>query len=91
LAFGKIRIWTDVGNDSIFDPDRLAFDKLSGKRIEESPIDENGIWRSVARNDLIKLHHPVHLFHIERVSYSGLRDDEILLPSRKPWGDFTCL
>jgi len=43
LALGKIGSATDVGNASILDPEGLAFDKLPRKRIEESPIDENGI------------------------------------------------
>jgi hypothetical protein len=43
FAFRKIGGRTHIDNDSILHPDGLAFDKLSGKRIEESPIDENGI------------------------------------------------
>jgi hypothetical protein len=68
LTLRKIGIRTHIGNDPILDPNGLAFDKLSGKSIKESTIDENGIRRSAAKNDLIKLHHRVHLSHIERIS-----------------------
>jgi hypothetical protein len=67
LTLRKIGRRTHVGNSSVLDPNGLAFDKLSGQSVKECTIDENGIWRNVARNDLIKLHHLVHLFHIERV------------------------
>jgi hypothetical protein len=43
LALGKIGSATHEGNGSVLDPDALAFDKLFRKRIEESPMDENGI------------------------------------------------
>ncbi len=43
LAPGKIGSRPHVGNSSIPDPNGLAFDKLFGKNIEESTIDENGI------------------------------------------------
>jgi hypothetical protein len=68
LALRKIGSRTHIGSDPILDPDGLAFDKLSGMSIKKSAIDENGIWRSVARNEVIELHHLVHLSLIERDS-----------------------
>jgi hypothetical protein len=52
LALRKIGGRTHVGDDSILDPDGLAFDKLSGKCIEKSTIDENGIRTHVANKIL---------------------------------------
>jgi hypothetical protein len=64
LALRKIGSRTHIDNDSILDPKGLAFDKLSGKRIEESTIGENGIWRRVTGNGLIVCQHLIHLFHM---------------------------
>jgi hypothetical protein len=43
LALGKIGSRPHIDNSSILDPNGLAFDKFSGKSIEESTIDKNGI------------------------------------------------
>jgi hypothetical protein len=43
LALGKIGSTTHERNGPILDPDALAFDKLSCKRIEESTIGEDSI------------------------------------------------
>jgi hypothetical protein len=68
LALGKIGSTTYECNGSILDPDGLAFDKLSGKRIEESPIDENGIRGSVPGNYFMTHHRLTHLFHTQRIT-----------------------
>jgi len=68
LARGKIGSTTHEGNASILDPEGLAFDKLPRKRIEESPIDENGIRGSVAGNCLITYPSLIHLSHIQRIT-----------------------
>jgi hypothetical protein len=43
LTLRKIGRRTHVGNSSVLDPNGLALDKLFGKSIEESTIEENGI------------------------------------------------
>jgi hypothetical protein len=63
LALRKIGSRTHIDNDSILDPKGLAFDKLSGKRMEESTIGENGIWRRVAGNGLSLCQHFISFSH----------------------------
>jgi hypothetical protein len=63
LAFREIGSRTHIDNDSILDPKGLAFDKLSGKRMEESTIGENGIWRRVAGNGLSLCQHFISFSH----------------------------
>ena len=43
LALGKIGRRPYIENSSVLDPNGLALDKLFGKGVEESTIDENGI------------------------------------------------
>jgi hypothetical protein len=61
-----------VGNDSILHPDGLAFDKLSGKRTEDSSVDENGIRRSATGNAPGVYRYFIRLFHIHRITEYGM-------------------
>jgi hypothetical protein len=71
--YGFLALWnvgsaTHEGNGSVLDPDGLAFDKLPGKRVKESSIDENGIRRCIAGNSPITHHPLIHLIHIQRIT-----------------------